>query len=89
MVSPRFAGVGFGRVDPAGLAEFAAAGVFLSVGGLAAVFAGGAVCVFAFAAGVFGDGDGFACASVFAGTGTSTTPPSLGMNGLPVFGSIE
>jgi hypothetical protein len=49
---------------------------------------GGAVWAFEFAAGVFGVGVGLTAVFVFAGTGTSITPPSGGMNGLPVFGSI-
>jgi hypothetical protein len=59
-----------------------------------AVFvAGGVFCgaapVFALAAGSFGVGDGFAALVFeFTGTGTRITPPSVGMNGLPVAGSI-
>ena len=53
------------------------------------VASGAGVCaIFAFAGGVFGVGEGFAAVFVFTGTGTSTTPPSGAMNGLPVFGSI-
>src|SRR5687768_16566572 len=96
MTFPAFYSIGDGGWSapgfPLGLAGraslFAAGGAGLSVcGGFAAVFAG-AVCVFALAGGVLGVGDGFACMLVLAGTGTRITPPSLGMNGLPVLGSM-
>ena len=77
------AGVGFCCGDagdlPAGVGDAFGSPVF---------DVGGVVAVFAFAAGVFGVGAGFAAVFVFAGTGTRITPLSFGMNWLGLFGSM-
>jgi hypothetical protein len=82
-------------VDPAFLAGVDvvfAAGFEVSVGwpafGTAEVFGSGVVLTGILAAGTRGVGVGLAVGSVFVGIGTRITPPSLGMNGLPPFGSI-
>ena len=79
-----FAGLAAGLAD-AGVGDALAAGVGDVLG--TAVFAAGWVAAFALAAGVLGDGAGFAVLA-FAGTGTRITPPSEGMNWLGLFGSI-
>ena len=76
-------GAGFGWLG-AGLSVFGGVAKILGV-----VAAAGVVWGAVFAAGVFGVGEGFGVVAVFAGTGTSMTPLSGGMNWLlGLFGSI-